>query len=80
MPAVRAIASVEAPSSPLRANSTAAAATTASRRAAAVWRIVVLGTPRKLALTHIIVNLSRRIGTTSHTSGGIARNATSALA
>ena len=38
MPAARAMSSVEAPWSPLRANSTVAASSTAARRSSAVWR------------------------------------------
>src|SRR3954454_6118319 len=42
MPAMRAMSSVEAPCSPLRANSVVAAARTATRRSSAVCRVVVV--------------------------------------
>ena len=42
MPAAFAIASVEAPWKPARANSVAAATRTASRRSSAVWRVATV--------------------------------------
>src|SRR5262249_46838125 len=53
MPALRAIVSVEVPSSPCSPNSSSATARISSRRSSAVLRVVVAGfTCWKLALTH----------------------------
>src|SRR5262245_40363637 len=53
MPAARAMVSVEAPCMPRSANSTIAAASTASRRSAAVLRAVETGAMRwKLSVTY----------------------------
>src|SRR5919198_3501949 len=52
MPARRAIASVDAPCTPCRANSCRAASSTASRRSSAVC-LVLVAMVSKLSLTHI---------------------------
>src|SRR4051794_39730172 len=53
MPARRAIASVDAPCRPCRANSSRAAARISSRRSSAVLRVLAVAVmARKLALTH----------------------------
>src|SRR5436190_11842082 len=55
IPAAAAIASVEAPSRPRRANSSSAASRTVSRRSSAVFRWVETVTPAKLVITYLIV-------------------------